>query len=280
MPVQTTVTNYVTFPDGAKVNIKASGDVAWTDLGVIGSSVTNTLEWDENEVESANAGTLVKQIRNMRITGGFTLWNLDPAGIEKLGNGIFTKVVTDTTPITTGDNQVIASGDWAYGVTMPLVFTKLGTNYKATAVTLTSVTGSVDGALAENVDYFIHPDENSPSGYSISFIDSADITTLVQNITIVFASFTPVASTKLYAGQSTATLTSYALQIIHTDDNGKTRGIELFAVESNSGGFAFNFKGANEDGVEELPMTYTAKLDTTKTSGRQLIEIFRDENAE
>jgi aconitate hydratase len=86
MPAQTTVTGNVYFPDGAKAQVKASGEGSYTDLGALSSAITLTLNYDENEVLSANAGTLRKQISNMSVDGAFTLIKLNPATISKMGD--------------------------------------------------------------------------------------------------------------------------------------------------------------------------------------------------
>ena len=78
------------------------------------------------------------------------------------------------------------------------------------------------------------------------------------------------ASTTIYAGSSSSVLTAYALKIEHTDDNLKKRTLDLFAVNPNSGGFQFNFKGVTSEGIEEMPLAFTARIDTSKTNGRQL----------
>jgi len=274
MPNQTTKTTKIYFPDGAKVSIKASGDVSYFDIGALNSAITATLNWDENQVDTANAGKLEKQVKNMTMAGAFTLINLDEEGIVKLGAGIFTQVDTTSSPDTGIDNQVLSSGDWVdKGINNLALVNASDVSLKASvAPTITSVTGSVNGALAANDDYEIIPDSNSQSGFSIILNTAGGtLTTIVQDITIVYASVTPVASSTIYAGASTQVLSAYAMKITHTDDNAKTRELELFSVDSNSGGFQFNYKGANEDGVEEMPLAFTAKLDTTKTSGRQLM---------
>ena len=89
MPVQTTQTGNVYFPDGAKVQVKAAGEGSYSDLGALNSAINLVLNWDENVVESANAGTLLTQIRNMTIAGDFTLINLNPSLVSKMSGGIF-----------------------------------------------------------------------------------------------------------------------------------------------------------------------------------------------
>ena len=286
MPNQTPHTEYIYFPDGAKVEIMASGDVSYTDLGAINSAVTATLNWTENQIETANAGKTVKQIKEMQIEGGFTLINLNPVGVDKLGGGLFTKIDTAGSANTDIPDQVIAA-NWSDNVKYELVMetsstdsTKLRTTAKPT---LTSVTldATSPETLTENNDYVVVADTGSFSGWSIQFI-SANMSTgtpKVNTITIDYGSNTPIASTTLYAGSSTELLSAYAMKITHTDDNSLTRTLELYSVDPNSGGFQFNFKGANEDGLEEMPLTYMAKIDTSKTSGRQLMAFTVDSGA-
>jgi phage baseplate assembly protein gpV len=269
MPVQTTKKTYITFPDGAKVSVDTGS--GYFDVGAIQSAVTQTLNYTENQVEGANWGKSDLQIREMTIAGGFTLVNLDPEGIEKLGAGMFERVTTSGSPITPA-NQVIASG-FTNVSNIALKFILSGVYYKAASTpTITSVTGSVDGALTVNVDYTIVVDSSAQSGYSIVLNTAgANLTTTAQTITIVYTSITPITSQIIYAGTSTKILTAYAMKITHTDSNSKIRQLELFAVNPNSGSFQFNFKGANEDGLEEMPLVYTGQLDTSLTDGRQLL---------
>lgn len=275
------------FPDGAKVEIMAAGDVSYTDLGAINSAVTATLNWTENQIETANAGKTVKQIKEMQIEGGFTLINLNPVGVDKLGGGLFTKVDTAGSAVTTIPDQIIAA-NWNDNVKYELVMytsstdsTKLRTTAKPTLTSVTLDAAGTPETLTENNDYVVVADTGSYSGWSIQFI-SANMSTgtpKAKAITIDYGSNTPVASTTLYAGSSTELLTAYAMKITHTDDNSLTRTLELYSVDPNSGGFQFNFKGANEDGLEEMPLTYMAKIDTSKTSGRQLMAFTVDNGA-
>jgi hypothetical protein len=281
MPIQTTLKDYIYFPDGAKVSVKESGAGSYTDLGAISTAVTATLNYDINEIETANAGKLDRQAKNMTIAGGFTLINLDPAGVEKLGSGILEVVTTAATPTTTVSDQIISSGSWADKTAVNLSLLDSSVSLRATAEpTITSVTGSVDGALVADDDYSLVVDSNSPSGYSIVLnLAGTALTTIVQDVTIDYNSVTPVANTKVYAGSSTQVLSAYAMKIEHTDSNSLVRSLELYAVSTDSGGFQFNFKGANEEGVEEMPLAFTAQLDTTLTDGRQLMVWSVDANA-
>ena len=182
MPAQTTKTEYVYFPDGAVVSVKASGESVYTDIGALMEGVTNTLNWTENQVETGNAGNLQKQIREMIMEGAFTLINLNPENIVRLSGGLFTQVDTAASPTSTIPDQTIAAS-WAdntlYELTMETSSsdsTKLKTSSKPT---ITSVTLDPDGTpevLVENTEYVIVADSNSYSGWAIQFI-SANMST-------------------------------------------------------------------------------------------------------
>ena len=286
MPVQTTKTSNIYFPDGALVSIMASGEGSYTDVGAIEQGVTATLNWDESQIETGNAGKLAKRIRNMTIAGAFNLINLEPASINRLGGGLFSITTTAASPTTDIPNQVIAAG-WDDNVKYELIMKTSSTNdtkLRTTAKpTLTSVTldATSPESLVENSEYVIAADSNSYSGWSIQFIPAnmSTGTPEANSITIDYGSNTPVAKTTINCGSSGVTLEAYAMKITHTDDNSLTRVLELFSVDGNSGGFAFNFKGANEDGVETMPLTFTAKIDSSKTDGQQLFAWSVDNGA-
>ncbi len=282
MPVQSTKKANIYFPDGAKVSVKASGESVFTDVGAISTSVSNSFTWTENQVQTANAGDLDKQISAMKMEGGFTLINLEPGSVSRLSGGVLLETITAGTPFVDAPDETISSGSWADKTPIALAPTTLaGASVRATALALTSVTGSSDGALTADDDYTLFPDSASPSGYSISVnLAGTNVTTIVQDLVISYASITPKASTKISGGSSTFIMQGMAIQIVHTDDNGLTRTLDLYSVDMNSGGFQFNFKGANEDGTEEMPLTFTAKLDTSRTNKDQLFAWTTEDGAQ
>lgn len=277
MPVQTQKKSHIYFPDGALVEVKEAGGTYY-DVGAINSSVTATLNWDESTVETANAGKLATRISNMEIAGGFTLINLNPEGVKKLGNGVFKINTTDDTAISSGliDQKLgnvtvgamielrpsTANGALRIGSVAPTLAVKKA--YSTTAV-----------ELVEDTDYEIVSigDEHSRT-YFVKFL------TANNDCAVVYSSVTPVKSSVITAGSSSKVLEAYAMRITHTDGNGRIRRLELFSVYGGSGSFQFNFKGANEDGVEEMPLTFTARLDTALNDNEQLFAWTIDENAE
>ena len=272
MPAQTTLTNKVYFPDGAKVSVKASGEGSYTDIGAINSAISLTLNWTENQELTANADKLRKQIKNMIVDGSFTLIQLDADNINRLSGNLFEKVTTAGSEVLSAafDTQTIS--DIAFGTMYNLeaVVTATGEPIKFSAAPV--ISGILNGAtpLAADDDYTIVADASSPSGYSIVFMDTADIDAGDDPV-ITYGNNTPIATTAIYCGSSTTTLDAYALRFAHTNESGvEDRVFELYSVDPTSGGFQFGFKGANEDGVEEMPITFQGKIDTSRADGRQL----------
>lgn len=283
MPVQTTKTGYITFPDGGKVSIKENGAATWLDVGAIGSDVTFTLTYEENQYATANAGKTRKQTSDSKIEGAFTLVNLDPEVIEKFGGGMFTKVDTTATPVTTSPDQDISAG-WSDNTLYDLVVKTSGsdsTELRLSAKpTLTSVTLDPDGTpevLVENSEYVLVQNPNSNSGWSIQFI-SANMSTGSPTTFIIrvdYNSVTPIASSTIHAGTSTYILNAYALKIEHTNSASVIdRSFEIYSANTNSGGIVFSYKGANEDGVEEMPITFTGDIDINREDGKQLFNAY------
>ena len=290
MPIQT-VGGTMYFPDGCKVSAKAVGG-AYTDMGVMIGDAKAALQWKENQVTTANYGKTAMQIKDMTIDGSFTLASFDPAKISILGGGLFTTATTAAAPLATIPVQVIAAG-WAdrtrYHL-MPVTSSTDSTKVKfSTTPVLTSVVLDAAGTpetltawgSAASGDYTLEIDAESPSGYSIIFNSAsmADAAPTTKAITVTYGTNTPVARTTMYAGSSTSLLGAVAIKFEHTDSAGKVRGVEIPSANPKSGGFAFGFKGADSDGVEQMDITFTGVIDSTLTDGRQLMSWYSDTGA-
>ena len=280
MPVQTTGTNYVMIPDGAKVEI--DGGSGYVDLGAFNSDVTASMNYDINEILSSNAGKISRVGRNQTMAWAGTLINLNPTGVALFSGGMLTTVATAGTAVTDSDDQTIAV-DWVdmSSIQMNATDGAAGAALRFSAApTLTSVTASSSGVLAADNDYFIQVDPNSFSGYSILLNTNGTATVATsESVVIVYASVTPIATTTLYGGSSTFNFVAYAMRITHTDSDGLIRRLNLPSVTPDSGGFQFNFKSSESDGSEEMPITCTADLDTSLTDGQQLFSWVVDTGA-
>ena len=258
--------DYVYFPNGCLASYSTDG-TSFTDLGVLVGDTTATWNYDINEVVFSQ-GQKKKQYKNQTIDASLTLADLNPTALGALSGGMLTKTETAGTANTSVPDQVIASGAFALNTPVALVMETSSTDstkLKASAEpTLTSVTGSVDGALVDGTDYEIIIDASQFGGYSIVFLSGV---TLAQSITIDYASVTPVASTTLSGGSSTYVPDTLALKFY---DSASKRTMTIYAANVNSGGFAFGFKASDSDGVEQMDLSFTGQIDTTRDDGDQL----------
>lgn len=293
MPAQTTEVDYIIEADGAKVQFTPSGGSP-VDLGAVAGDITATLAYDTVERNTGNAGELTPRVRNMRVDMSFGLLNLDPSNIADLGAGLFEEVATTTDAVTTMPDQVIAA-DWEDNTVYELVLetsstdsTLLKASVKPTIDSVKIASGETEEqALTVDSEYVLVESANYHSGWGIIFI-SAAIDALLEEgerpaegypITIAYSSVTPVARTSVYAGTTSHVLSPGVFELVHTDSDDLERGLTLYSVTPNSGGFNFGFKGANSDDMDSMEMSFTAKLDTTRTDGRQLLEWFWDNGA-
>lgn len=280
MPIQTTLKADVVFKDGAKAQVKVAGG-SYIDIGALKGSIALSYTFDKEEFDTANAGDLDSRVTNMKVDGSFNLLNLNYANMSKLSSGLLTEVTNTGALDSTIDDFVIASDAAENNKPYALEFVNTASQIKLTldsAPTIASVTGSVDGALTVDDDYFIIADENASSGYSIMFstAGTGSISTFTQTFTVVITSVTPVASTEVYAGSSTSQLVPYSLKFTHRDSNNDIDiEFELYAADINSGGLQFNFGGADEDGYEESPIAFTGKIDSSLADGKQLFRALK-----
>jgi hypothetical protein len=285
MPAQTTHKEFVSWPDGCKLSVDAGS--GYNDLGSVNGSVEAVLEWKENRKMSANAGAYKTQIKDMTINGKFTWTNLNPDRLTDLGGGMFKKSSTTGAPVATIPAQSIPVG-WGDNVPIELVMktsSSVATLLRmgATKPIITSVTlnAGAPETLDENIDYVIVVDSGAVSGWAIQFIfdNMETVSPKLYSISIVYGTNTPIARTSISIGSSSEVLTAYKLKFEHTDDNALVRGIEIYAANPKSGGFNFSFKGADEDGEEEMTVSFTGELDVTRTTKEQLMTWYIDTSA-
>lgn len=265
-------TNYVNFPSGCLARYSTDG-TSWTDLGMLIGDTQAVWNYDINTVVGSE-GQKLEQYKNQTMAASFDLADLNPTALSALSGGLITKTDTAGSPNTNVPDQVIASGAWAYKTPVALVMETSSTDstklIASAEPTLTSVTGSVDGALVDGTDYEIIVDDSEYGGYSIIIKDSVTVTTLAQTITIDYSSVTPVASTTMTAGHSTYTPTSIGLQL-YSAAQGKT--ITMYNVNVDSGSYNFGFKATDSDGADVMTLSFTGSEDVSRTNGDRLFSI-------
>jgi hypothetical protein len=173
------------------------------------------------------------------------------------------------TPVT-GVNQVVYAGQWGYNDFIQIE-NQMGDK---TSPTVNSVTGSVDGALVAETDYFIGQDDDGDWG--IFIIDSATVTTEDQNITINY-DYTPNAAKKLEAGGSGKEMTSKIVRLTNTDENGKVLRLTLWKAYYDAN-FNITFQPDEGEDPAANPFTLLGVPDTSKAAGKQVYEIYDEQS--
>jgi len=280
MPKQTEKMS-IYLADGCRVSVMKSTDSAYYDLGLIQGDYTGTLQYDDEAIEFGNGAT-IKSKRNFRIEGGFNLASLEGEGLEKISNGVITRVATPGTQVLSAafDTQVVDGFTANVPVELLAVVTATGNAIKFSAApVITSIVDdeTVPNTLIANDDYFVIPDGNSASGYSIMFSDAGTGSiALTAELTITFGNNTPIASETLYAGTTSFTALPYAMRAQHFTSSGAVDyQLDLYNVYTEPGSYNFGLKGADTGGIDTMEITFSAKLDETKTDGRQLFAITR-----
>jgi len=81
------------------------------------------------------------------------------------------------------------------------------------------------------------------------------------------------------AGSTSTTLDRFYARLRHYTDTAKTDydiEFEVYGVEMDSG-MEFNFKGAEDDGLSEITVSFTGNVDTSKSDGEGLFKaIIKD----
>lgn len=191
---QTTVQNEKAVQLGsARVEYRPSRSAsAYVNLGVA-DTITYTEEITALDQTPDNGATPDRALgtASQTVTVAFNLWETDQQNIANIRSGIDLFNNVAGSPIV-DEQQVVNSGSWNFNV--PILLN--AQNSDGTEPTIDSVTGSVDGALTLNTDYFITEIDGL---FYITIRDSLVVTVEAQNITIQ-ADYTPAARTRRTTG--------------------------------------------------------------------------------
>ena len=273
MPAQTTVDKFI-FPDGCELAVSDDNGVSFSSLGTLAAGATATYNYDKIELESGNNAKLFSRAKNETIElAPSALWSWDPEVMAKFAGGLFDYTAVAGTPVA-GATQSIASGSWNFNK-----FIKIeNQNYNLGAITVNSVTLGTNGAIVEDTDFYIG--RNAAGEYGIFIIDSATVTTESQTVEIDY-DYTPTSGKYITAGDSSTVLSKFQARLRHYTDTALTTydwELIVYSVDINSG-LSLNFKGANEDGTNEITVSFTGNIDTARTAGAQLFKLLINDSA-
>lgn len=188
---------------------------------------------------------------------------LDLDFIGAVSGGLYVTADTAGT-IHTGESFSVSSGDWAYNKFILLP----GQNATGLKQTMVSVTGSVDGALTVAVDY--DQVQLSEIGWGLLIKDSSTVTTLNQNIVVLYT-YTPTAIKKMTTG-GVKVIAPLEIRFETVTSNSKVVTMDFYKCYP-SGNLGHGFSPAEGATPVKMDLTFTAKVDTTRTSPDQLYSV-------
>ncbi|HMY80493.1 MAG TPA: hypothetical protein PK048_01455 [Candidatus Absconditabacterales bacterium] len=181
----------------------------------------------------------------------FKLAEIDPDTLASINDGWISKTTVPSGTPVTGATQFVDGDSWEYLNLIEIAHQ----NHDNSAINITSVSGSIDGPLTVNVDYF---QVIGPLGKRcIYFKSGGAITTVSQKITISY-DYTPAESRK-FTFAETGIATRFYARFIHERPDGKQIIINLKDVQ-NLTGLTIDFVGNSDDDVATVDVELNGKV--------------------
>jgi hypothetical protein len=219
------------------------------DIGALRNPNINFLN-ENQRVEFDNAQGLDYFVKGDRIQVTFDLAEINFDTIAVLDAGLV-NLESVAGSLVEGAEQLVVSGSWNYNT-----FIKIANqNGNGSAITVNSVTASTDGALTAGTDFYVGQDGNG--AYGIFVVDSEDVTTLAQNITIDY-DYTPSAA-KVITTNETGKKTLKVMRIINENNDGKLFRLDI-AAGTNKAPISFDFAGDEEEDVAIQPVDFQGEF--------------------
>jgi hypothetical protein len=238
-----------------------AGTPSWTNIGPV-RGIEVKEDMTAVDIEFDNTAKR-KVISKQEMTVAFQqMQRLNPAIMQILRSGVDTFTTTAGT-LVEDHEQVVASGAWAYSKFILIE----NQNYDLSAITINSVTGSVDGALVLDTDYYVAKDDQNR--YGIVVLDSATVTTLVQTITIDH-DYTPSASFRTQIGGATELpYVMMKFESITANENG-TQGLHIvicYRGQQEAGSEWVYTQDAADDPLVANPISFRFFEDSNRLAG-------------
>ncbi len=240
------------------------GSVAPFSKAVFANGASYTQNTEVTTISFDDVGDVADQVANETATISISSGRvLDSDFIYDVTGGLYTKTDTPATPVI-GAIQSILTGTWLYDE-LTLFENQNG---DLTVPAVTSVTGSIDGAIVDGTDYEL---VNIPNiGWGIVIKAGGLVTTEVQDFTIVY-DYTPIASTKLTRG-GTKVITPIEIAFEVINEDGTYTNYKFYKCSSD-GSDGHGFGSENSAEPITMDLTFAAQKDTNRADGDQLMGI-------
>jgi len=197
------------------VDVAKEGESCYTRLGCTNDVVfTFNNAANETVIDTDSCGEILKVVEAEATIEGTFYESFDIDTMELLLGGSKTSV---TGAAVSGATQEFGS-PIEYGVFCELD----GQNADGSAPTITSVVGSVDGALTAGTDYNVVENSTKGTRYGVSFVSGGNITTVDQTITVTY-DYTPNAAEVLELTAGVVTLPEFSVRVIALDPNDENK---------------------------------------------------------
>lgn len=193
MATAQTNANEATIIGSAKIEYTLDNFSSFSDLGLAnGVTLTENITALDAVPDNGETPDSLAGIAAQTVTVAAQLWEYNLTNLNSIRGGVDIYTATPATPVV-GASHVISSGDYSFGSINLLP----GQNSDHTIQSITSVTGSVDGAGA--ADDWEQVYNSSEKKWYIVIKDGTNFATTAQDITIVY-DYTPAVSKELSTG--------------------------------------------------------------------------------
>ena len=221
---------------------------SWTEIGALTEASTEASRGSETppaiNVEHDSVVT------NEEVSLNMTIQEINPTTLNVLMSGI-TEIENIAGSLVSGASQAVTATNWTYNDPI----TVENQNGDLSALSITSITGSVDGLLVSGTDYFTGTAADGKT--IITIIDSTTVTTETQTMTIIY-DYTPNATVRLHEVE-TESIGNFMLRYRATMSDGRQIIRYYPRVNYVSGG---EIQDKDKDAAEfkDMPFSFIAKL--------------------
>ena len=241
------------------------------DIGsLVNLGVMNDIVFDETIeraiVPTDNAGDVDLGIIDQKAALQGNLGEINLSNLNLIRGGIDNYETVDAAPVAVTNEAVVLNG-----TNFVRLANKNGDKSEVTAITVTDITGVT--TYARNTDYVMAVDSQ---GYTcIARIAGGTIT---DKATVhVDYTHTPAAAKKLTSGGK-FTIAPKVVRVTNTNAAGKIFRVTVYKAK-NEAGIKFEFPGDKDTELMTVPVNLVGTVDTTRTAGDQLFEIYDEQSA-
>lgn len=230
------------------------------DLGVIPEETDSQIEitYDTARIQGSKGEQVVNSIRNMVATATTALYQINLDNINLLVGGVL-NVTRQTGSAVSGEEHEIAS--WTKGqlITLP------GQNSDGSAQEITQILNG-ETPLTEGTDYI---QAKADGRWGIIILDGS--TAVTTSPLAVTYTYTPTAKVKATMGDGNVAVKACVVRFAKTVE-GKLFQITIYkAVKTD--GITIGFPAITSETITSLPVTMEGRIDYSRASGDQLLEI-------